>query len=205
MVTKETITSEAFINTTFFQYYNKLINNYQLINIMKTYDYKGLLCLHPNFAKQYQSFNQNKIFKVKKGCFEQELLKKSSLLITDYSSIFFDFGYIQKPVIYTQFDIEEYRKNHFPKADFDYEKHGFGPICYNMECTIKKIISRIENNCQLPRKYLNRIKNYFKYNDDKNCFRIYKAIIKGQRKNFIYQNYLEYIFIILIIIKKLYI
>ena len=74
-----------------------------------------------------------------------------------------------------------------------------------MECTIKKIISRIENNCQLPRKYLNRIKNYFKYNDDKNCFRIYKAIIKGQRKNFIYQNYLEYIFIILIILKKLYI
>ena len=205
LITKETITSEAFINTTFFQYYNKLINNYHLINIMKTYDYKGILCLHPNFAKQYQSFNKNKIFKVKKGCFKQELLQKSSLLITDYSSIFFDFGYIQKPVIYTQFDIEEYRKNHFPKADFDYEKHGFGPICYNMECTIKKIISLIENNCQLTRKYLNRIKNYFKYNDDKNCFRIYEAIIKGQHKNFIYQNYLEYIFIILIILKKLYI
>ena len=203
LITKESITSESFKNTTFFQFYNKLINNYQLINIMKTYHYKGILCLHPNFAQQYKNFNQNKFFQVKKGCFNQELLIKSSLLITDYSSIFFDFGYIKKPIIYTQFDIDEYRKEHFPKANFEYENDGFGPVCYDMECTINNIILEIENNCKLKRIYLKRIKKYFKYIDDKNCFRIYNAIIKGKHKKFNNQIYFISIFIFIVILKKI--
>ena len=203
LITKESITSESFKNTTFFQFYNKLINNYQLINIMKTYRYKGILCLHPNFAQQYRNFNQNKFFQVKKGCFNKELLIKSSLLITDYSSIFFDFGYIKKPIIYTQFDIDEYRKEHFPKANFEYENDGFGPVCYDMECTINNIILEIENNCELKRIYLKRIKKYFKYIDDKNCFRIYNAIIKGKHKKFNNQIYFISIFIFIVILKKI--
>ena len=45
------------------------------------------------------------------------------MLITDYSSIFFDFGYLNKPVIYSHFDYNEYRANHFRKGYFDYIKN----------------------------------------------------------------------------------
>jgi CDP-glycerol glycerophosphotransferase (TagB/SpsB family) len=66
---------------------------------MEKYDYTGILCLHPYFSKHWIDFKQNKIFSVLSECNYQKLLLKSSLLITDYSSIFFDFGYLNKPVI----------------------------------------------------------------------------------------------------------
>jgi len=78
----------------------------------------------------------------------------SSLLITDYSNLFFDFAYLKKPIIYTQFDYEEYRKTQYKKGYFDYTIHGFGPVCYNLECTITKIISKLAGNCNLEKKYL---------------------------------------------------
>lgn len=40
----------------------------------------------------------------------QQLLKESLLLITDYSSVFFDMMYMNKPVIFYQFDENQYRK-----------------------------------------------------------------------------------------------
>ena len=206
LITHESIKSDFFINTTFFQFYNDLINNQKLINFMKEKNYLGILCLHPNFAEQYKYFNQNEVFEVKKKCFDQELIVKSSLLITDYSSIFFDFGYIQKPVIFTQFDIEDYRNNHFPEGYFNYEKDGFGFVCYNMECTIKNIISEIKDNCKLKKKYLIRIKKFFQYMDDKNCYRAYMKIIGNQEKILNTQENIGIILILILFVslKKLY-
>ena len=108
LITLKSIESESFINTTYFNFYNNLINNQQILDVMIQNDYTGIFCLHPNFASQYRYFNENNRFKIKKQCNKQDLFAKASLLITDYSSIFFDFGYLQKPIIYTQFDYEEY-------------------------------------------------------------------------------------------------
>ena len=47
----------------------------------------------------------------------QELFNNSSLLITDYSSVFFDFSYLKKPVIYYRGE-DEY---HYEKGYFDFE------------------------------------------------------------------------------------
>lgn len=149
---------------------------------MKNNDYLGIFCLHPNFAKQWEYFNENSIFTVKEKCNQQEILAESSLLITDYSSIFFDFGYMLKPTIFIQFDYDEYRNNQYPKGYFDYEKDGFGPICNGIQCTIKEIISNIENKCELKKIYFKRIKRFFKYFDNANSYRTYAAIKNS--KNF---------------------
>ena len=38
----------------------------------------------------------------------QKLIKESKLMITDYSSVAFDFSFLNKPVIYYQFDRNEF-------------------------------------------------------------------------------------------------
>lgn len=38
----------------------------------------------------------------------QQLLIELRILITDFSSVFFDFAYMKKPVIYYQFDRDKY-------------------------------------------------------------------------------------------------
>ena len=174
---------QSFKSTNFFNFYNNLINNSELIEIMKKYNYKGILCLHPYFSKQWKDFNENNIFSVQELCDYQTLIIKSSLLITDYSSIFFDFAYIKKPVIYTHFDYKEYRKYHYPKGYFNYMKQGFGPVCFDLNSSIYQIIYKIENNCNIENKYLKRINKFFKYSDSNNCQRLFDSLMNNSYKN----------------------
>ena len=48
----------------------------------------------------------------------QTVLKESAYLITDYSSISFDFAYMKKPLCYFQFDYAEFREKHYPEGYF---------------------------------------------------------------------------------------
>lgn len=178
----ENIYSETFIFTDFFKFYNNLINNKRLILIMKKYNYTGIFCLHPFIESQWVDFKQNEIFSIMKKCDYANLLLKASILITDFSSIFFDFAYLKKPVIYVHFDYDEYRKIHYEQEYYDYNLDGFGPICKDIECTINETIFEIENNGLLKEIYLQRINSFFTFFDQNNSERIFNEIIKRQKK-----------------------
>lgn len=179
--TYESIYSDSFKFTDYFNFYNNLINEEKLIYSMKKFNYTGIFCLHPSFSSQYKDFKANHLFSVKKKCNYQKNLIKSSLLITDYSSIFFDFAYLRKPVIYAHFDYEEYRTNHYPQGYFDYEKDGFGPITHDCNDTVNEIIKEIENNCLLRKKYLRRINKFFTFYDEGNNDRLYIEILNNKK------------------------
>ena len=132
---------------------------------------------------------------------------RASLFITDYSSLFFDFAFLKKPIIYAQFDIEEYRK-YIPKDYFEYKRDGFGPLCNKIDCVIDEIIKELNNNCRLQNNYLKRINKYFYFFDKNNNERIYNAIISNSEKKreksveIIIAFVLTIIFLISFIIKK---
>ena len=184
----ENIHSDSFKYTTFFKFYNDLINNEKLLEVMQSYNFTGVFCLHQKFAAQSVDFIKNTHFSIKDFCNYQELLMEGSLLITDYSSVFFDFGYLKKPIIYAHFDYEDYRSNHYPEGYFNYKRDGFGPICKDIKSTINTIIKSIKKNCILDKKYLNRINTFFTFYDEHNSDRLYYEITK--RRNNIYEyNY----------------
>lgn len=180
-ITFESIHSDIFKFTEYFKFYNNLINDERLIYAMNKFNYTGIFCLHPRFSSQYIDFKKNDLFSIMNKCNYQEYLIKSSLLVTDYSSLFFDFAYLRKPIIYAHFDYKEYRMNHYPKGYFDYEKDGFGPVTYNLNSTVDKIIFEIENNCLLRKKYLKRINKFFTFFDEHNNDRIYNKIINNKK------------------------
>ena len=100
--------------------------------------------------------------------------------------------------------------NQYHEGYFNYKTNGFGTICNNINDTIFEIISTIKNNCSIKRKYLIRIKNFFKYNDYKNCERLYKTLTNNKyikyemnNKNNKYQNYLLVISSLVIIKYKI--
>ena len=57
-----------------------------------------------------------------KGYDVQKLLMKAALLVTDYSSVSMDFAYMNKPIIYYQFDSSKYRENQLQEGYFKYNK-----------------------------------------------------------------------------------
>ena len=183
LLTHNSIYFDKFKNTTFFNFYNNVINNKKIIDYMEKYNYTGLLCLPPYFSEQIIDFISNKLFKIKSDCNMDKLLVKASLLITDYSNIFFDFAYLKKPIIFYHFDIIEYRKLQFFNGNFDFNKDGFGPICYSVNCIADEIIKYVLGGCKLRKNYLKRVEKFFAFSDNNNSYRIYNVLIKKIKTN----------------------
>ena len=99
--------------------------------------------LHPLHEKEgfiNQRLSNIKIFDNNRSIDTQELLQITDVLITDYSSIYFDFILMDKPVIFIPYDLEQYRKS----RDFlyDYEKNTPGPKIESYE-TLKKVLDKL--------------------------------------------------------------
>ncbi|WP_186305442.1 CDP-glycerol glycerophosphotransferase family protein, partial [Campylobacter coli] len=105
----------------------------------------------------------------------QELFCNSSLMITDYSSVAFEMAYLNKPVIYYQFDHEEFFSSHtYQKGYFNYKKDGFGPVVKDEEKLFKELENLIRNDCKPFGIYKDNIDSTFAFKDGKCCERNYK-------------------------------
>lgn len=76
---------------------------------MKRYVYTGELYILPAVTVQAKDFQGNDIIKVSKTIANyNKVLAEGTLMVTDYSRAVFDFAYLKKPVVYTQFDAESF-------------------------------------------------------------------------------------------------
>lgn len=175
-----------FQKTEYYNFYNTLINEKKFIEYLKINGYKLLLVLHPNMQKYADLFDKNETIIIQKSndVIYRDVFAKSAMLITDYSSVSFDFAYLKKPLIYCQFDKELiWSEAHIGKEGyFDYEKDGFGDVTYSLEDTIEIIKDYIKNDCEIKDLYLKRIMNFFKYSDNKNCERVYRRVSELERR-----------------------
>jgi CDP-glycerol glycerophosphotransferase len=69
----------------------------------------------------------------------RELYLIADLLITDYSSVFFDYANLKRPMLFYVYDIEEYRDN-LRGFYFDFEKKAPGPLVKTTEEIIREVL-----------------------------------------------------------------
>ena len=112
----------------------------------------------------------------------QQALIEADALLTDFSSVFFDFGYMMKPVLHYQFDLEDFRKNHYQQGYFDYERDGFGPVCTEEADFLDALERLVNSGCRLDGEYRGRIEAFFAVRDDQNCRRNFDAIHRLWKK-----------------------
>ena len=165
----------------YYQKWNSLINNNQLIEYLEKNNINLVFYPHYEIQKHinmFKSKSKNIIIADFNNYDVQQLLKESKLLITDYSSVFFDFVYMNKPVIYYPFDIKQLRKKHYKEGYFNFSKNAFGKLLTDEEDIVNKIISYDKMNYRIENIYQMRINDFFSLRDTKNCERIYNEIIK---------------------------
>lgn len=168
---------DTFKQTDYYLNYYNLINYNKFIDFLERKNMNAIFYLHyemQGYRELFKSQSNRVIIADDKNYDVQQLLKESKLLITDYSSIAFDFAYMKKPLIYYQFDYKEYSKNHYGIGYFNYERDGFGPVVNDID----SLVNILNDDIYADGKYKSKINKFFELNDNENCERHYREIIK---------------------------
>ncbi|MDK2811634.1 MAG: CDP-glycerol glycerophosphotransferase [Petroclostridium sp.] len=128
-----------------FKKFNSFLKNNNILFILK---------LHPNeekiFSEIYSKFINEHIFLLKSEELEKnemdlyKIINAVDLLITDYSSVYFDYLLIDKPVVFTPTDLDLYRKQRGLLLE-PYDFWTPGPKCLDQDTLQSEIIYSLEN------------------------------------------------------------
>lgn len=174
-------TDEEIEQSVYVKAWNDILSDGRLIEKLK--ERNLTLFFYPHYEMQkhislFKSSSEHVVIADFASYDVQDLLKKSKLLITDYSSVFFDFAYMLKPCIYYQFDLKEFMEHHYRRGYFNAEKDGFGRVVSDPESLIEEIIKIINRNYEIEGQYRENICRFFQKHDTNNCQRIFEEICK---------------------------
>ena len=129
-----------------------------------------------DFIDNFKTNSKNIVIAKRANEDVQNLLKRCSLIITDYSSVFFDVLYQNKPVIAYQFDEETFRKGQYKEGYFDYHTNPMIHFASTMEEVMANLETIKENNFKCGKKEVEAIEKFFNLRDNENCKRVYEFV-----------------------------
>lgn len=175
-----------FLQSEYYRHWNALLTDGRLAELLRFYGKHAVFCVHREMA-QFESYfmSHDEVIRVLswKEADIASLLQRAALLLTDYSSVFMDTAFMERPVLYYQFDREDFRAHHLPQGYFDYDRDGFGPVCSSEEQLLEKLDARLSHGCVLEPRYRERIHAFYTLHDDRSCERTFRAIQKMVGKN----------------------
>ena len=179
-------TDEAFKNSEYCRGWQAFLNDPALDALLERTGRHAVFCVHRNVGRFETCFSSTSPRVAVKKWDEvsvPELIKQAAVLVTDFSSVYMDFAFMKKPVVYYQFDRKSYREGHLPTGYFDYERDGFGPIADTVPEAIGALSGVIENGCRMAAEYEERVDRFFPLRDGGSSERTTEAIkelIKGR-------------------------
>jgi hypothetical protein len=108
----------------------------------------------------------------------QGLYARCALLVTDYSSVAFNIAYLDRPIVYFQFDrAEMMRGGHMGRQGyFDYARDGFGPVADDLAAAERAIVEAINAGPRAAPTYQARIDATFPVRDGGASARVVAAL-----------------------------
>ncbi len=171
-----------FTKTEYYQKYQELISSPRLAEVLQKYDLELYFYPHRNMQKYIEHFStdcervhiaDNKRYGIR------ELLIDSAVMITDYSSVALDFAYMQKPVLFYQFDEKRFFEAQYAKGYFSYRNSGLGSVVTTLDETIEALDALYARGLSPSDEFLTAHKNFFEIYDKNNCQRIYETLKNG--------------------------
>ncbi|MEG0285070.1 MAG: CDP-glycerol glycerophosphotransferase family protein [Vagococcus sp.] len=160
------ISNKDFVQTAYYNFYNDLMNDDRLVAYLEENNVTLKVYLH------YELNDKLNLFKVTSDRVKiipngqesvQKLLITSDLLITDYSSVFYDFLYMRKPVVFTPFDYEEFYSKHYKHGYLNILDERLGRAVNQVDDAVTEVIKTLDNGCQLSPEVQRNIAEDFIY------------------------------------------
>ncbi len=175
--------SAAAARSSFVGMYGALLSDAGFIDRCERAGFRVQVKAHPNLSPVLPLIKaDSRVRFLDKSTAYREVFAETSLLVTDYSSVAFDFAYLRKPVIYFQFDRAEYFGATYGAGYFDCARDGFGPVVSSVEDLRQAIVAAVESGCRLHAEYRGRIDAFFAFNDRGNRRRVYEAILDAANR-----------------------
>ena len=169
--------NEIFRQSDYYQHYTALLNSQELQNYLKEHELKLLFYIHPKLQEFIGTFHSEDS-QIELYSFDSvplnQLIMHCSMMITDYSSACWDAYYQGKPILFYQFDLDQYNKTNGSYIDMETEL--WGDRCAEQAELIQLIKKYAENGFQEKAEYAEMRKEYFAYIDHNNCERTYEYI-----------------------------
>lgn len=171
---------DAFAQSAFREQWRALLSDPRLAALREQRGVRVLFYLHSNMSKYADEFRLPGVEFVPHGTRPiQDLLKESSVLVTDYSSPAFDFAFLGKPVIFFQFD----RGRMFGKTgghmDIDAELPGM--LAGHVDQVVERLETVTAPGFELEDTYRQSVATFLTHRDQRNCERITVAVAAARR------------------------
>lgn len=173
------VSTDEFKKSNYYKEIHSLLTSRRLNKIINDKDIEFIFYIHyqmQDYIDVFKSLNKNIKVLEKSQANVQQLLKDCNLLITDFSSVGIDFAYMDKPVIFYQYNKEDFHYD-INKNDKFIMYKDFGNILEKEDDVLSQLEDWADKN------YYNfyKIKEDIFYNRDfNNCKRIFKYIDKIQ-------------------------
>ncbi|QKE65459.1 glycosyltransferase [Aquipseudomonas campi] len=106
------------------------------------------------------------------------LIREADLLITDYSSVMYDFFYQEKPVLGYMFDRYEWEVQPPGPPHLDYERDLALELVTTEDALLQHLQQCLESGCEMTAENRGRLEKLFSHRDGGNCERIYQAVVE---------------------------
>ncbi|MBC6976279.1 CDP-glycerol glycerophosphotransferase family protein [Bacillus sp. Xin] len=166
---------EQLMESKYFTAIQSLLHNSKFLKTLERNNIILDVCLHPRTCQLLEEDNSGILNSLKTSpnieihdfnkANVRELIERSSMMLTDYSSISFDFVYLEKPIINYLF------QNNTPISEENIKNVLPGYVSYSEDDVIHAVESYLVKQRRL--KKINK-KHYIKYDDGRNCERLVK-------------------------------
>ncbi|MBR3225695.1 MAG: CDP-glycerol glycerophosphotransferase family protein [Atopobiaceae bacterium] len=166
-----------FEKSSYYTFYQALISDPRLQTCLEQNGYTLKLVMHPNHVQEAHKFRPGARSEVVERCVYRDAFVDAAALVSDFSSVPFDFVLLGKPVVYAQFDRVEFFAGHtYSEGYFDYRRDGFGPVCSDLEQTVDAIIALVESDCKMPEKYQRRVNDFYGEQPECRCKEVVQVL-----------------------------
>ncbi|WP_418909147.1 CDP-glycerol glycerophosphotransferase family protein [Glutamicibacter endophyticus] len=168
-------TEEAFLESDYLQRWRELLSSPQLAELARDHDLEIVFSLHPNMQHFRDHFADAPARLIVQGEVDvQQLIKQAGIMITDYSSVAFDFSFLHKPVHYYQFDRARFLGRNGSHLDLDAELPG--RIAFDAEHLLGDLQDTLERGRSMEEEYVRRADVFMKHRDRHNAERVVAEI-----------------------------
>lgn len=154
-----------------------LLNNKDLLQILEQYNIEFKVLLHVEMEKgaNLLQSSSEKIRILKYGEISvHDLLESGSLMISDYSSVSWDFFFLRKPVIYYRFDCDKFNQER--GSYLDLKQEIIGDIVFNEQNLIQVLGRYAKDGFKIQNHFEKKWQAFFNLPEKGACENIYRYV-----------------------------